>query len=80
MEEWIFTFGGNSPLAGKCVRLKGDFHTARGKMVQHFGTKWAFQYSAEEWQKMLDDTTRAYPLEDEIDFNNALQVMACVGE
>ena len=65
--EWIFTFGCGQKYAGKCVRIKGGFNEARQKMHNKFEDKWAFQYSADEWEKMKNDPNRMYPMEEEID-------------
>ena len=50
-EYWIFTFGCGHKYGGKYVRIAGDYNEARNKMVQKYGTEWAFQYSEEEWEK-----------------------------
>lgn len=52
MEEYIFTFGSNHPYEGKCTRVQGDYEEARKKMIGKFGTHWAFQYSADEWEEV----------------------------
>lgn len=66
-KEWIFTFGcGQGDLAGKCIRISGEYGEARDKMFEMFGNKWAFQYSAEEWEKMRNDPKRTWPMEQEI--------------
>ena len=49
-EVWIFTFGYGQKHEGHYVRVKGDYGTAREKMVARYGSKWAFQYSEEEWE------------------------------
>ena len=43
MEEWIFTFGSNHELKGKCVRISGTKEEAREKMIEKYGLHWAFQ-------------------------------------
>lgn len=53
-ETWIFTFGYGHLFPNKYVKIKGSYESAREKMVEHFGTKWAFQYplnKEEELQK-----------------------------
>lgn len=66
-DEWVFTFGcGQYPFGGRCVRIKGNFDTARKKMFDLVGSEWGFQYSAEEWEEMKNDPNRLYPLEQEI--------------
>lgn len=51
--EWIFTFGFNQPLAGKCVRIKGDYCEARNRLWEIVGRDFAFQYPASEWDKHM---------------------------
>ena len=73
--EWVFTFGnGQYPLAHMCVKIQGDYGEARQKMIDTFGTKWGFQYSVEEWEKMQNDPSRQYPLETEITWSDAVNV------
>lgn len=67
-EEWIFTFGSGMPLAGYCVRIEGDYAEARLKMCEKFGTRWAFQYSAEEWEDWERRRPIWVPAEIEIPF------------
>lgn len=48
---WRFTFGGGHEHEGFCqpiLALNAD--EARTKMVELYGTKWAFQYSEDEWE------------------------------
>lgn len=68
MTEWVFTFGYGQQNAGKCVRIKGDYHEARRKMIEKYGVQWAFQYSAEEWDKWKKDPSRAWFMEKEVPF------------
>ena len=68
-EEWIFTFGYGQPLEGKCVRIAGTYGEARQKMIKMFGTQWAFQYSAQEWDKWKEDPSRAWMMEKEIEYD-----------
>lgn len=70
MNEWIFTFGCGQPLAGKCVRILGTYAQAREKMCSVFGDKWAFQYSAEEWDKFKHDITKNWNMEEEISLDS----------
>lgn len=51
-EEYLFTFGHGHIYPNKFVRIKGDFSSAREKMIEKFGIKWAFQYSAVEEPKL----------------------------
>lgn len=66
MEEWIFTFGVGHELRGHFIRIKGTYEEARAKMCEIFGMRWAFQYSAEEWNKWAKDPTRQWDMETEI--------------
>ena len=68
MSYYIFTFGSGHEYAGKCVRIEGDAETSRQKMFERYGSKWAFQYSAEEWERMKNDPNRFWEMEEEIEF------------
>lgn len=70
MNEWIFTFCYGGKLGGHCVRVQGDYGQAREKMVAEYGTEWAFQYSAEEWEAMKIDPHRAWVMETEVPFGS----------
>ena len=68
MKEYIFTFGVGHALEGKCVRIAAEtMEEARGKMVEKYGTHWAFGYSAEDWDKMHKEWYGEF-LEKEIPF------------
>lgn len=67
--EWIFTFRFGQLLAGRCIRIAGTYDEARAKMCEQFGSNWAFQYSAKEWDEKKKDPNRMYPMEKEIDLN-----------
>lgn len=60
---WIFTFGCGQEHAGQCVMIWGTYGSARQKMVNKYGQKWAFQYSLVEWTKRMKDPHRCYPME-----------------
>lgn len=62
---WIFTFGYGQPNAGKYVKIYGDFVSARQKMVNKYGTQWAFQYSATDWAARV--SAGQHPLETELE-------------
>jgi hypothetical protein len=49
--NYYFTFGvGDLKHCNHFVRINAtDYHTAREVMSKAFGTKWAFQYTEEEW-------------------------------
>lgn len=70
-DEYIFTFGQGQPLAGHCVRIRGDYAEAREKMIEKFGLKWAFQYDAKQWDEWKDNPERAWYMEKEIPFELA---------
>lgn len=63
---WIFTFGSGQQYAGRYVKVKGTFSSAREKMVERFGTNWGFQYSEKEWEKMKNDPNRSWDMETEL--------------
>ena len=44
---WIFTFGYGHAHPNRYIKIHGTYQEAREKMVARFGSKWAFQYSAE---------------------------------
>lgn len=48
---WIFTFGCGQEHAGRYVKIYGTYGEARQKMVEKYGSKWAFQYSLQEWEQ-----------------------------
>ena len=49
-EYWIFTFGYGQDHGGRFVKIYGSYGEARHKMFIKYGDKWAFQYSASEWE------------------------------
>lgn len=68
-QSWIFTFGCGRDVygdrAGKAVRVFADsYGEARQKMFEMHGDKWAFQYSAEEWERFENDPERFWYLEE----------------
>lgn len=68
-QSWIFTFGCGRDVygdrAGKAVRIYADsYGDARRKMRERYGDKWAFQYSAEEWERFENDPERFWYLEE----------------
>ena len=66
MNEWVFTFGVGQKHEGRCVRIKGTYEEAREEMVRRYGTEWAFQYSAKQWDKWKKDPNRAWCMEKEL--------------
>lgn len=71
MDTWIFTFGSSREIhgdrAGKYVRIKGTFESAREEMFKRYGSKWAFQYSEEEWEEIKRDPNRFWEMETELE-------------
>lgn len=65
-KEWVFTFGCGQPNAGKFVRISGTFNEAREEMFRRYGSAWAFQYSAEEWDEWQKDPDRVWCMEKEL--------------
>lgn len=66
-EWWYFTFGSGQEHEGFYVKIKGDFSTARGKMFEKYGNKWAFQYSEKEWKTTEADPNRWWSMEKELE-------------
>lgn len=54
-QYWIFTFGCGQKGAGTAVKIAGTYEEARAKMCSKYGSKWAFQYSEEEWSEYKSD-------------------------
>lgn len=54
-QYWYFTFGWNSSKRNKYVKIYGSFLGARTIMEEEFGTRWAFQYSWEEFEHQIED-------------------------
>ena len=67
-EEWyIFTFGCGQHYEGQYVKIRGDYGTARAKMVERYGLNWAFQYSEEQWNEWLKTKPFYIPAETELE-------------
>lgn len=67
-EWWIFTFlNDGSDKAGKCVKIKGTYGEARAKMIEKYGTHFAFQYEEGNWEKNWNDPDREHEMEDVIE-------------
>ena len=64
---YYFTFGHGHEHYGYYVKIKGTYAVARAKMFERYGDKWAFQYSEEDWQKIIDDPHRWWPMEEELE-------------
>ena len=65
-KNWIFTFGYGQPNAGHYVKIFGTIGEAREEMMSRFGTKWAFQYSEEEWNEYVEEFKGKVPIEKEL--------------
>ncbi len=64
---WYCTFGCRQKHAGKYVKVRGTFNSARKKMFDKYGAEWSFQYSEEEWEKIKNDPDRWWPMEEELE-------------
>lgn len=64
---WIFTFGGGQKYAGRYVKIKGTFDSARQKMIDRYGLEWGFQYSEEDWENWKTNPKRFWPMETELE-------------
>lgn len=75
MEEqiWIFTFGCGQKHGGHYVKIKGTFSSARAKMIEKFGDKWCWQYSEDEWNKMIADPKRTWKVETQLENNGGIE-------
>lgn len=66
---WYFTFCLGSNLGGKCQPIRAEsYGKARAKMVEMYGTRWAFQYSSSEWEELK---SRPFKQETELDIVEA---------
>ena len=66
---WYFTFGQSSDIYGdmanRAVKVYANsYGEARQKMFDYYGSHWGFQYSEEEWEKMKNDPSRYWPMEE----------------
>ena len=66
-EYWIFTFGDGHMYYGYYVKIYGSYAEARRKMAAKYGTKWAFQYSKEQWDEWLDTKPWYFKNEEELE-------------
>ena len=60
-ELYVFTFGDCHKYAGRYLVLKGTFNETRKKAFELFGDKWAFQYTMEEWNNVINKLKQEYP-------------------
>ena len=67
---WIFTFGCGQQHAGHYVKFYGTYTSAREQMLEKYGTEWCFQYSEDEWNTMLNNPNRRFPMETELKEDN----------
>ncbi len=47
-QDWIFTFGYDSPFGQCYIVIYGTYESAREKMFEKFSKKWAYQYESKE--------------------------------
>lgn len=67
-QKWVFTFGFGHEHVDKYVVFSGSYGEAREKMFEKFGSRWAFQYSEEEWQKWVEECKKTgYPVETQME-------------
>ena len=66
-QKWRFTFGCGQAHYGYCQPIIGTFNSARKKMFELYGAEWAFQYSEEEWQKIIDNPNRYWAIEEDLE-------------
>ena len=67
-QYWIYTFGAGQKHEGKCVRIYADdYGDARQKMVDKYGSEWAFQYTEKEWDDWLKRKPFYIPAEEELE-------------
>lgn len=66
-EYWIFTFGEGHAHPGYYVKIYGTYGEARVKMINKYGTKWAFQHSAKEWEEWEKERPWYMPIEKELE-------------
>ncbi len=52
-ENWYFTFGSGQAHPNGYVKIHGTFNSARDHMHKLYGSKWAFQYSEEEFMPQI---------------------------
>lgn len=64
---WIFTFGCGQQHEGKYVKIRGTYKQAREKMVEKYGSEWAFQYDEEEWKEWMERTPDYMSREEELE-------------
>ena len=58
--NWIFTFGSNHVFPRRYVKIYGTYQSARQKMYDAFGSKWAFQYTEQEWKEKNESLKYRY--------------------
>lgn len=58
--NWIFTFGSNHAFPKRYVKIYGTYQSARSAMMKAFGSKWAFQYSEQEWNEKINSPRLKY--------------------
>lgn len=58
MKTWVFTFGSGHMYEGGCVKITApSMEAAREEMFRRYGSKWAFQYSEEDWDEWCSNAS-----------------------
>jgi hypothetical protein len=67
-EVFYMTFGCGQPLEGRALPLiANDEHQARSYMVEYFNSHWCGTYTAQEWQKNIENLrSHGWPVEQEL--------------
>ena len=52
-EFHYFTFGDDRLY--KYVKIEGNFHEARARMIHEYGRQWAFQYGEQEFKRIKEE-------------------------
>jgi hypothetical protein len=61
---FYFTFGYGNPNEGMAQMVEAENEDkARAAMIKAHGLRWAFCYSADKWNEMINDENRVYPIE-----------------
>ncbi len=64
---WYFTFGYGQKHSGHYVKFHGTYNEARCAMFEHYGDKWAFQYSEDAWLEAVNSgVARETELKEEV--------------
>jgi len=61
-KTFYFTFGSAHMYPFGYIELKGTYSSTREEMFKHFGDKWAFQYSEDDWNEEGEPQNKTYNL------------------